>query len=177
MQTITQKYAIVYFLNQNVAELNKFRQKYDPQWEMISLHITIVYPLSDISEEQLIEHIESVIKNRKPFPIHLNGLIKSFDHCLFLLVKEGKEEITKLHEQLYSGILQPYLKNDIPFTPHVTIGYFGDENDELKKELYETALSEAAGMKINISLDFDSIALIKGDGINLAKVIRTFLLK
>ena len=172
-----QKLAVVYFLNQDIKQINRFRQKYDPQWEMIPLHITIVYPLSDISEEQLIVHMETLTKEMKPFPIRLHGLMKSFDHCLFLLIQEGKEEIMKLRKQLYSGILQPYLKNDIPFTPHITIGYFGDEKDELKKELYEKALSEAEEMHISISLIFDSVTLIKGDGISPEKVIKTFELK
>ncbi len=171
-----QKLAVVYFLNQNLEELNTFRQRYDPKWEMIPLHITIVYPVADILEDQLLEHIENVMNDIKPFSIHLTGLTKSFDHCLFLLVKEGHEKISKLHDKLYSGILQPFIQSDPSFAPHVTIGYFGNENDDLNSELYERAYKEAKKMDINVIANFDKIALIKGDGVTPAKTIKTIKL-
>ncbi len=169
-----QQLAVVYFPKINSNAIDKFRRKYDPGWKIIPPHITIVFPVSDISENQLAEHVERISKEVKPFPIVLSGLIKSFDDYLFLQVKEGDEEIVNLHEKLYSGILAPYLQTDIPFSPHITLGYFGKENNVFNKELFEKGYGEAERMNIHITSNFDNISLIKGDGLTPAKIIKTF---
>ena len=120
-----QKLAVVYFPSIDLDEINNFRQKYDPNWNIIRPHITLVSPISDISEKLLFQHIETIIKELKSFPINLNGLTKSFDNYLFLQVKKGKEEITQLHDKLYSGMFASYLQSDISFSPHITLSYFG----------------------------------------------------
>ena len=72
---------------------------------VIATHITLVSPFSDIPEDKIFEHIETVTKTMKPFQIHLHGLKQTDDHLLFLLVKEGKEGIVKIQNLLYSGVL------------------------------------------------------------------------
>src|SRR5258707_10845148 len=114
-----QKFAVVFFPKINVDQINSFRQKYDPHWYIIPPHITIVSPVLDLSETMLIEHVERVAKEGKFFSIHVTGLTRTSDDCLFLLVKEGNDEIVNLHNKLYSGILASYLPTDISFTPHM----------------------------------------------------------
>ena len=41
---------------------------------------------------------------------------------VFLVPDEGYSRISLLHDQLYTGLLQPFLRLDLPFTPHMTIG-------------------------------------------------------
>ncbi|HSW87977.1 MAG TPA: 2'-5' RNA ligase family protein [Candidatus Saccharimonadales bacterium] len=172
-----EQYALVFFPESIPEEIQTFRKKYDPQWKVIQPHITIVFPFLGIPEASIITHTSSIVKNIKPFEIRLKKFMKSFDHCLFLLVQEGKENIYALHEQLYTGILTSYLKDDIPFIPHMTIGYFGTTDDQLKKELYEKALAEAITTNFELSSSFNTLSLIKGDGITPAKIVRTFTLQ
>ncbi len=169
--------AAVYFPGVSLEEINAFRQKYDPSWNIINPHITLVFPVSDIAENQLLKHIEIITKEIKCFPIKLSGLIKSFDDYLFLQVKEGDEEIINLHNKLYSGILTPYVRTDIPFVPHITLGYFRTADNKFNKELYKKACSEAKKMNINVHDNFDNVTFIKGDGVRPATVIKTFRLK
>ena|SRR3989344_3319068 len=169
-----QKLAVVYFPNINLDELNNFRQKYDPKWNVIKPHVTVVFPISDITEELLLQHINKITRRIKSFPINLSGLTKSFDDYLFLQIQHGSDEIVSLHDKLYSGILIPYLQKDIPFTPHITLGYFRAENNDFKKDSYEKAYLEGRGMDINLNCNFDNITLIKGDGLSPVKVIKTF---
>lgn len=77
-----QKFAVVYFPSINLDKINTIRKKYDPSWNLIPPHITLVSPLSDISGNQLLEHIDTISKNFRPFSIHLTGLTKSFDDYL-----------------------------------------------------------------------------------------------
>lgn len=170
-------FAVVYFPNANLDKINDFRKKYNHKdWEIIQPHLTIVFPINDISADLLQQHIESVANKLKSFPIHLNGLTKSFDDYLFLEAKEGNDEIIKLHSQLYSGMLASYLRADIPFSPHLTLGHFRTENDDFDKESYDKAYTEASGMNLNINCNFDNINLIRGDGLSPVQIIKTFKL-
>jgi 2'-5' RNA ligase len=171
-----EQYAVVYFPKNDLKQIQDFRKKYDPQWEIIDPHITLVFPFSDLPEEAIINHVENIVGTIKPFEIQLKGLMKSFDHCLFLLVQEGKEHIMGLHDQLYKDSFTSYLRADIPFVPHMTIGYFATKEDQLKKDLYEKGLAEATAINFDIICQFDNISLIKGDAITPAKIVRTFTL-
>lgn len=172
-----EQYALVYFPNTDLNKINLFREKYDPNYHIISSHITIVSPVSNISENQLIEHVETITKDIKSFSIHLNDLNKSFDDYLFLLVNEGKEKIVNLHDKLYSGILLPYLQNDIPFVPHITLGFFKSKNNQFDDGLYKKAYAQAEELNLDINCIFDSLSLIKGDGITPSKIVQAFDLK
>lgn len=135
-------YAVVNFPTVSLSNINVIRERYDPTWNIIQPHITLVFPFSTLSEHQVIEHLDLVIRTEKAFQIHLNGLTNSFDDYLFLLVKEGKQEVIKLRDKLYSGILTPYLRNDLPFIPHLTLGYFRSKDNTFDKDLYEKAYTE-----------------------------------
>lgn len=169
-----QKIAIVYFPNINTKEIDTFREKYDPGFKIISSHITIVSPVSEILENQFVEHIESVVKDVKLFSTHLIGLAKTLDKHLFLKVRDGNEQIVNLHDKLYSGILNPYIPTDFPFEPHITLGYFGMNIDD---KLFDQACSEAEGLNFDITCNFDSLSIIKGDGLSPAKILKTIALQ
>lgn len=169
-----QRLAVVYFPSINLDELNEFRQKYDPKWKIIKPHITLVIPLSNISEELLLQHLETITKEMKSFYISLNGLTKSFDNYLFLQVKQGNEKVIRLHEKLYSGILALHLRKDIIFSPHITLGYFGINNNVFNKKLYEKAYDEVKKMNLNINCKVDNLTFIKGDGFSPVTIIKTF---
>ena len=40
---------------------------------------------------------------------------------VFLVPDEGHARISLLHDRLYRGRLAPYLRLDVPFTPHINI--------------------------------------------------------
>jgi 2'-5' RNA ligase len=168
-----QKLAVVYFPKINLDKINNFRKKYDANWQIIPLHITIVSPILDIPENQLIQHVTTIIKDVKPFSIHLTGLTKTFDDCLFLLVREGNDEIMNLHDKLYSGILAPYISIDISFVPHITLGYFGKKDTTIDEKLYNKAYAEAQDLDFDSTCEFDAISVINGDGITPAKIVKT----
>lgn len=166
-----QKLAAVYFLRNQLKIINNLREKYDPDSFLIPPHITIVSPVSELTEGEFISHIEKVLGDFYSFPVHLCGLMETPDHCLFILVKNGGEQITSLHDNLYTGILQKYIPKDYPFIPHLTLGCF-EQNGIYNERLYTDAYEEAVRLDINISAIFDSISIIKGDGIGPIKVLK-----
>ncbi len=117
-------YSLVHFPEINGSKINYFRQKYDP-YLIIDPHFTLIFPIPDtIDKEKLIKHIQKVIKTQKPFCIHISGLEKSWDNWLFLVLKEGKSEMIRIHDKLYTGVLQKFLRKDIEYIPHIAIGLF-----------------------------------------------------
>src|SRR4051812_37708394 len=73
--------ALIHYLSIDTVNINQLRRKYDPQVDLIAPHITIVFPMREsIGEQRLVSHIEKVLLEWKPFPIHLKGLYRSWDN-------------------------------------------------------------------------------------------------
>ncbi|MDM5194062.1 hypothetical protein QUG02_13900 [Bacillus hominis] len=53
---------------------------------------------------------------------NLSDGVTSIGDYLFLEIEQGKEQIEELHDKLYTGPLLPFLRKDIPYIPHVTVG-------------------------------------------------------
>lgn len=127
----------------NIEIINKIRKQYDPLFEKVNPHITLVFPFeSAISSEKLQKHISYKLSNTKSFELTLQNIIKvSTDtgHYLFLEILEGEEKLKIIHENLYKGILEiykPLWLYDVEFKPHITLGYF--KNIEELESAYES---------------------------------------
>jgi hypothetical protein len=174
-------YTLVYnpeFEKRTEENIETFRRKYDSFVDCWEPHIPFIFPVpcSEVEEAKLIEHIETVLKKWKPFPIRIGGFAKSWDHWLLLLLKEGNEEVIALHDGLYTGILSSYLRKDLEFIPHIGLALFARKDAgynaldpkvvDYDEKLYRQALEEAESLKID---SFDIIdrlfldkAVIKG---------------
>lgn len=167
-------YALLYFPDLNDQSLDDFRNKYDITYPWIREHMPLLFPTPDsIGQNRLERHISRILMDLKPFQIHFNGLFKSWDHWLFLTVSEGYDRIVKLHDKIYTDILKPYLRSDIPFEPHLGLGLFAELDYDpmtpqkvgLKKDLYEHAFREAEALDFNFRCRLDRLTLIKASEI------------
>ncbi len=131
-------FTLVHYPALDNDQIQTFRRKYDPQADLIAPHITLMFPVPvSIGEDILIHHIKSVLIRWKPFPIHLEGIHRSVDDYIYLLVQEGKEKLTSLHDEIYTGLLTPYLRADIPYIPHVTLGLLASDIENKEQILQE----------------------------------------
>lgn len=171
------QYAVVFFPSIQSQELDDFRGKFDPKSTLIPPHITLVFPVSgEIGQDSLIKHIQESIASIKPFGITLEGTHLASDNYLYLLVSKGNEKIVELHDRLYTGVLAPYLRTDLEFIPHLTIGYF-EKNNSLDKNQYDLAKEALQNSPFNFEVSFDSISLIQiNDPALERKVVRSFAL-
>jgi 2'-5' RNA ligase len=150
-------YALVHYPDIDTRRINQLRDKYDPQVMMIEPHITIVFPLHEsVGEQRLNSHIRGVLNGWHPFAIRLKGVLQSWDDYLFLSVDEGSENLIRLHEELYAGILARYRREDIPFIPHVTLGVFTGETGRCAR-----VLMEAERMELDYRSSVDRFHLVK----------------
>jgi hypothetical protein len=169
-------YALVYYpkLDRKTEEnIKAFRRKYDPFVDYWRPHIPFIFPVpcSEVEETKLVEHIETVLKRWKPFPIRIGGFEKSWDHWLLLLLKEGNGKIIALHDELYTGILSSYLRKDIEYIPHIGLALFvrkdagynvlDPKEVDLDAKLYSQALKEVESLKIDSFDTVDRLVLNK----------------
>ncbi|MFD3450214.1 2'-5' RNA ligase family protein [Microbacteriaceae bacterium 4G12] len=128
-----QRSVLIFIKSDNLQDIEKIRQKHDPLYNLVPPHITLVFPFeSEISNEQLKQHIIENIKGIDAFNIHADNVVTNHGEYLFLQIKEGKEKIITLHDRLYQGRLQPFLREDIPYVPHITVGRKNNELDALE---------------------------------------------
>ncbi|WP_373899447.1 2'-5' RNA ligase family protein [Haloimpatiens sp. FM7315] len=121
---------------ENVDLINNIRKKYDPLFEKVQGHITLVFPfVSDIREEKLKDYLKNTLKEINSFKLVLQGVTKveeEIGNFLFLNLKVGAKDVIKLHEKLYSEILKEYRPewlNRVQYVPHMTIGSFSNKED------------------------------------------------
>ena len=155
----------------NIEVIKNIRGKYDPLANCIAPHISIVFPFeSNMPSIKLKEHINEALKGIKKFNIQLKDITGDFrDGYLFLNVKKGNDQVIKLHDKLYSGILRSFLYKKITYCPHLTLGRVEDpiefENaiNQLScfNESFDTVIDKVfvesidINEKSNIELSFD----------------------
>jgi 2'-5' RNA ligase len=150
-------YALAHYPAVELGSINRLRSKYDPQFHLIAPHITIMFPTPDsIGERNLVSHIEGVLRRWKSFPIRLKGLQQSWDEYLFLLLNKGAEDVIRLHDEIYTGLLSEYRDGVRQFIPHVTLGAFSAKRGERA-----LALKEAERLNLDYECMLDRLDLIK----------------
>jgi len=136
-------FGLVHYPQIELRGFQSFRKKYDPYHNLLPEHITFIFPLPvTIGRKKLERHIETVLNSWKSFVAHFCLLEKSRDHWLYLGANEGHKQIVDLHDQLYKGILFPYLREDLPFYPHIGLGLFSREAYDLDNPTAELTLDE-----------------------------------
>ena len=161
-------HAVVHYPHLACPGLNELRRRYDPFAELIAEHLTLVFPVP-VDRDAIWAHVQDIGSRIQPFDIRICGLDRTWDHWMYLVVEDGSEEIIALHDQLYSGPLEEYLRTDLPFEPHVGLGFFGKgpydpldpERVELDAEAYERALEEAAQLGVDASRRVESLTVVR----------------
>lgn len=126
----------------NMRTIDRIREKYDPLFNKVKPHVTLVFPFeSELTSIELEKHLIDTLKDTKAFQLVLKNIIKIDDITglyLFLGIKEGNDNIKDIHTKLYSKILEKYKPdwlNHVEFMPHMTIGNF--TNIEELNKAYE----------------------------------------
>lgn len=165
------QYALVYYPQIVEEDFYLFRNKYEPFSDLIAEHIPFIFPVPEaIGRNKLENHIKEVLTAWKPFSIHISGHQLTWDNWLIMKIKEGEENIFKLHDELYTGILSPHLREDLPYIPHIAMGLFSNEKYDtdnptfqstLDENKYQKALSEVEELQLDFWRTIESLTLVK----------------
>ncbi len=137
----------------NYDWIESLRVKYDQaNYNIVRPHFTLVFPAEGIAENDLIDHVEACVRTVPPIPFVLRSASTIYDQfedrwLVFLIPDEGNGRLSKLHDNLYTGILADKWLMKIPYIPHVTVAMLEDcqECKNLTAEVNREGL-EIAGL-------------------------------
>lgn len=134
----------------NINTIQNIRLNYDKLATLVPPHITLAFPFSDIiSDEDLIIKMKEILIDTEPFKISFKGITVSQEKYIFLNCIEGNDKIIKLHNEIYSKILNKHNKRVVNYIPHITLGK-AEKIGELKEfdDTFTTIVNEIIIEKI-----------------------------
>jgi 2'-5' RNA ligase len=145
------------------------RRRYDPHFELVAPHFSLVFEVDAIDQTVFIEHIRSRTRKLSPIEFCLRSAMANYGasekrYYLFLVPSEGNSAIRDWHDRLYTGILTKHLRTDIPYIPHITIGIF--DTAEKCREICK----KINGVKFEMRGRLDSLDIVSIDGDKLETV-------
>ncbi len=141
--------------------------------EVVKAHFTFVFPVT-IQQEQLASHVKKIALSEKSFKFVLkcatlvDDAFNDYMH-VFLVPDEGYSDSVKLHNKLYTGILAPELRLDIPFIPHIGIG------NSLEAQECKKLADDLNKENFSISGKIDTLSLVRYEA-NKIDTIEEFVL-
>ena len=124
----TTLYTIAYLSVNTPAQafIDGFRCQHDPQVNLVAPHFTLVFGCTAIPEAAYLGHVAALARHAQPIRFHcrhamLHAGEPGAGAHVFLVPDEGNSAIARLHDRLYTGVLAPHLRLEIPYVPHITI--------------------------------------------------------
>lgn len=112
----------------NIKLVENIREKYDPLYDKVLPHITLVFPFeASIENHIIIEHIENSLKQVKITNFTLSDFSFFENGYVFWNVTTGRDSLIKMNKELYSDILAPFKHKTIEYNPHITIANCKDD--------------------------------------------------
>ena len=161
------------FTDEGTAWINEFRTTHPYlEYPRIPPHVTFVFPTdTHISTQEITAHTKARAATTRAFDfvcrcaMPVKDLTSPLTH-LFLTPDEGFSDVVRLHDALYTGPLTEQLRLDIPFIPHITLGYAEDHvycktaADTANAERFEVrgSINELTIMSREGSRDWETIA-------------------
>jgi 2'-5' RNA ligase len=112
--------------------IESLRIKYDQvYYSIVRPHFTLIFPVDNITEDDLIEHVQACVRTVPPIRFVLRSASTVYDQfenrwLMFLIPDEGNGRISKLHDRLYTGLLADKWLMKIPYIPHITVASLDD---------------------------------------------------
>jgi 2'-5' RNA ligase len=105
--------------------IESIRAKHDPEAKRIAAHFTLVFP-AVLPLRATESHVTRVAHATEPIRFVLRRATVAPDAVgsgghVFLIPEDGRDAIAGLHERLYEGPLQPHLRRNMSFTPHISV--------------------------------------------------------
>jgi 2'-5' RNA ligase len=144
--------------------LQALRAAHDPL-AALPPHLWLVFPFAaHHTETQLVAHLKRRAAHWPAVPVVFAGLRNLKDEFVLLQARTGAASVTALHDRLYSGILAPYLRDDLDYLPHITLARARDA--AAHAQAWEAA-EDSLGGEYRARLDALTLLRLSGDGIVL----------
>ena len=144
--------------------IDGFRDRHDQAYrEVVRAHFTMVFQVRDLAESVFAEHVAHVAERSAPFHFvcryaMVHNDISSDDYYVFLVPDEGFSELSLLHDSLYTDVLAPKLRLEVPYVPHIGIATLKDPHR--CKELAD----DLNGQRLRVDGSVEEISVVEYDG-------------
>ena len=102
--------------------IDEFRGSRDPLGNLIAPHISLVFPFhSRLTLDQLAAHVQKVVRRWPPFPVVMNGSWSAQNEFVGLATQVGRDALAEMHDRLYLGPLNEFLRPEFEYEPHITL--------------------------------------------------------
>ncbi|MEV4514266.1 2'-5' RNA ligase family protein [Dactylosporangium sp. NPDC049525] len=133
---------IAVFPEMDTTAVERFRRRWDPLATAVPAHITVAFPFEWAGPVSgLAAALQPVITACTSFAFGLSNPTVWDDEYLFLLLGDGREQVSQLHESIYRQVLRG-ARRPTRFVPHMTVGRQADE------VALRVGVSEAAAMDL-----------------------------
>lgn len=151
------------------AAIRQVREHFDPLISHIRPHVSLVFPFqSEIPDTVLMKKVTQILSGTPAFPAAFTKLGHDDKGYIWIEAGQGRKMLIKLHDQLYSDpYFVPFLRADIPFQPHITIGKVDkDDMDKIISSLkiqdlcFSTLINTVSIERVAANDDSDEFAKI-----------------
>lgn len=141
---------------EQIEIIQRLRERYDPLAASIAPHLTLIFPFeSALTTNELAEHVSKAVAGFEPFSVRLQGITGQEGEYLFLNVKRGTDQLIELHDRLYSGLLASFLRPELTYRPHLTVGRLPDTAS------FRAALDEATQVILAFEATVEAVTLYR----------------
>lgn len=159
--------------NGDRALVETARARFDSQHDAVSPHATLVFAIERLDVDALASHVVSLTRGVARFSCMFRRTLVAPDiatagSCVLLVPDEGREELTRLPDALYTGVLAADLRSDLAFVPHITVARTRSTEDA--RSIAESLDPRLLTMKAQIDTS-DVVVAIKGQSIRAARKI------
>src|SRR5687768_15056856 len=144
--------------------IDDFRHQHDHAYrDVVRTHFTMVFQVHDLAEPVFSEHVARVARVSQSLSFTCRYAMvhnddSSDDYYVFLVPDEGFSELALLHDALYTSLLAPKLRLDLPYVPHIGIATLKDVGR--CKELAD----ELNGKGLCVAGKVDAISIVEYNG-------------
>jgi len=144
--------------------IDRVRLRHDHAYrEVVRPHFTMVFQVRDLIESTFSAHVAHVAETSAPIRFvcryaMVHNDVSSDDYYVFLVPDQGFSELALLHDALYTEVLAPRLRLDVPYVPHIGVATLKDPHR--CKELAD----ELNGQGLSIDGSVEEISVVKYNG-------------
>jgi 2'-5' RNA ligase len=109
----------------------RIRARHDRQVSLLGPHFTLLFGCDAVDEAVYVDHVRAIAARTPAFAFRCQEAEPDADEgkgkgYVYLVPALGRDALTALHDALYTGPLAPFLRADLHFVPHITVGH-GDD--------------------------------------------------
>jgi 2'-5' RNA ligase len=102
------------------------RARHDRMASVLGVHFTLLFGCDGVEESAYIDHVRTIAAATPAFAFRCRDAEPDADDgksYVYLVPRLGRDAVTALHDALYTGPLAPFLRKDIDFVAHMTVGH------------------------------------------------------